>query len=121
VWAASGSSPSQLTLVFSSSYLGWSVALTTVSLYVLAASLMPPSEEAPHALLGALDRLGAVTLGVFATHLLVLYGLQHAGALSVRAGASTYAEVAYLAVVTVTVSFALALLLSRLPVLRRLV
>jgi surface polysaccharide O-acyltransferase-like enzyme len=121
VWVASGSSPSQLSLLLSSSYHGWFVAVTTVSLYLLAASLLPPQEDAPGLTMRMVTALGNVTLGVFAVHLLVLYALQHAGILTVTHGASRLTELAYLAVATVVLSFLVALAAARVPVLRRLV
>lgn len=117
VWLASAGVPDESP----TTYFAWSVALATAALFVAATGLLPPREGSPSALGRLVERMGALTLGVFASHLLVLYALQQSGVLSVTKGASRPLELAYLGVGTVLGSYALAWLLSRVPGLRRLV
>ena len=118
VWVASGNAPHLLALVASSSYQSWTVAITTAALFVLAASLLDDEREAGPAL-RFVTVLGNATLGVFATHLLVLYGLAHLGVLTVVDGASRLLELGYLISGTLVISFAIAVVGGRVPGLRR--
>jgi surface polysaccharide O-acyltransferase-like enzyme len=118
VWVASGSSPRILSLVASSSYQSWTVAVTTAALFVLVASLLEGEREAGVGLRFVVV-LGNATLGVFATHLLVLYGIRHLGLLTVVDGASRLLELGYLITATLAVSFAIAVVGGKLPGMRR--
>ena len=121
VWQASGHVPHALAWVSPVSYHGWLTAVATVSLFLLGGALLPSSAERPGPLMRLVEVLGGLTLGVFAMHLLVLYGLQHAGLLTVVHGASRLLELGYLAGATLVLSFLAAWVLSRLPGTRRLV
>lgn len=119
-WVASGRRPRGWNVVFSASYQGWLVAVATASLFVAVVALAS-GWSGEGRLARVLHVLGNLTLGVFAMHLMVLYGLQHAGFLSVTKGASRLLELGYLAGATLVVAFALSWLMSHLPLLRRLV
>ncbi|MGN6245908.1 MAG: acyltransferase [Motilibacteraceae bacterium] len=130
VWQGSGASPDAFDVVFPQAYHGWLVAACTVLLFLTATALLAPADASSDAagpgrrgaaLLRLLDTLAALTLGVFALHLLVLYALQHSGVLTVENGASRLLELAYLVGGTIGLSFLAAWVLSRLPGARRLV
>ena len=65
--------------------------------------------------------MGGLTLGVFALHLIVLYGLQHRPFHGLTLGATTVPQLAYLYGATVVLSFAAAWVMSKIPYLRRIV
>jgi hypothetical protein len=121
IWQASGHVPHSLAWVSPVSYHGLLTAVATVSLFLLADALLPASDARPGRLMRLVEVMGGLTLGVFAMHLLVLYGLQHAGLLTVTKGASRLLELGYLTGATVVLTFAAAWVLSRIPGVRRLV
>jgi surface polysaccharide O-acyltransferase-like enzyme len=120
IWIGSGSAPRWVAVALPSGYQAWFVAIATTSMFVAAVGLLPVRDTSS-AVERFVDVAGGLTLGVFACHLLVLYGLQHSGVLTVVHGASRLTELAYLAAGTVVLSFALAWVLSQVPGLRRLV
>ncbi|HUR14199.1 MAG TPA: acyltransferase family protein [Mycobacteriales bacterium] len=120
VWLGSGAAPEVLTKALPTTYHAWTVAIATVALFVGVTGVLPPKDGATR-VERVVDRLGGLTLGVFASHLLVLYALQHSGVLTVTHGASRLLELAYLGVGTVAGAFAVAWLLSLVPGLRRVV
>lgn len=121
VWISSGSAPALLGKAIPTGYQSWLVALATAALFVGVSGLLPPGSERGSVGERLVVRLGSLTLGVFAGHLLVLYALEHSGVMTVTRGASRLLELAYLGVGTVVGSFVLAWALSRVPGLRRLV
>lgn len=121
VWQASGHVPHALAWVSPVSYHGWLTAVATVSLFLLAAALLPASDARPGRLMRLVEVMGGLTLGVFVMHLLVLYGLQHAGVLTVTKGASRLLELGYLSAATIVLTFAAAWVVSHVPGARRLV
>lgn len=116
-----GKAPAELNQLSPASYNGWIVAGATVALFVLAAALLPARPGEPSRPLRFLTVLSNLTLGVFAMHLLVLYTLQKAPIFTVEHGATRLLELGYLCVATLTISWALAWVFSKLPGLRRLV
>jgi peptide/nickel transport system permease protein len=65
--------------------------------------------------------LPTLTLGVFAIHLIVLYGLQHRPFHGLALGATTVPQLTYLYIATVVLSFVAAWVMSKVPYLRRIV
>jgi surface polysaccharide O-acyltransferase-like enzyme len=120
-FVASGYGPDRLEQVLPTDYQGWAVAVLTVALFVAALGLLPPAAGSPSLTQRVLERAGAMTLGVFAGHLLVLYALQHSGVLTVVHGASRLSELAYLTVGTVVLAYPATWALSYVPGVRRLV
>jgi surface polysaccharide O-acyltransferase-like enzyme len=103
-------------------YQSWFVALSTVALFVAARYWFRAGTWWARGRFAALVvRLGALTLGVFAIHLIVLYGLQHRPFHSLAHGATSLPGLAFLYVGTVVLSFALAWGMSKVPYLRRIV
>ena len=119
VLETTGRTPASLGWLAPVDYFGPLVALATVALFLLGASLLHPVSE-PSTGDRVVGTLGGLTLGVFAVHLIVLYGLQRVVVDQGVVPRSVPALVVLLAG-TVTLSFAVAWVLSRVPGLRRLV
>jgi surface polysaccharide O-acyltransferase-like enzyme len=103
-------------------YFGSVTALTVVALFLAAAWWFRPETRLGSPPVSTfVDRLGSLTLGVFAMHLIILYALQHAPLLTVEKGASSLPELAYLGIATVVLSFLAAYVLSKVPLVRRIV
>lgn len=119
VLETAGRTPRTLTWLLPVDYQGWGVAVATVALFLLVAALLPAVTE-PGLVTRFVQVLGGLTLGVFALHLMVLYGLQR---LVVREGVIPRSVPVLLLTLagTVVIPFALAWLMSRVPGLRRLV
>jgi surface polysaccharide O-acyltransferase-like enzyme len=104
------------------SYQGAVVGLSAVAVYLLARGVAHPgSRWAAPARAARVRRLGDLTFGVFAVHLLVFWLLAQLPGLDVEEGASSVPGVVLLSAVVVVVSFGVAWLLSRTPLLRRAV
>lgn len=119
VLETTGRTPSFLGWLAPVDYFGPFVAVATVALFLLGASLLHPVSE-PASRDRVVQSLGGLTLGVFAVHLIVLYGLQRVVVDEGVVPRSVPALVVLLAG-TVAISFAIAWVLSRVPGLRRLV
>jgi len=119
VLETTGRTPGFLTWLAPVDYLGGLVAVATVTLFLVGAALLHPT-EAPSVLDRLVHTLGGLTLGVFATHLMVLYALQR---VVVDEGVVPRSVPALLLLLagTVAISFAVAWVMSRIPGLRRLV
>ncbi len=103
-------------------YQGAVVGLSAVAVFLFARGLVHPgSTWAGPARAARLRRLGDLTFGVFAVHLLVFWAIAQVPGLDVEEGATTAPGVVLLSAVVVVVSFGVAWLLSRTPVLRRVV
>lgn len=117
-----GDAPALLPALLPLSYQGLVVGLSAVVVFLLAHGLVHPgSAWAEPGRATAARRLGDLTFGVFAVHLLVFWLLAQLPGLDVEDGATSAAGVLLLSAVVVAVSFAVAWLLSRTPVLRRAV
>lgn len=104
------------------SYFGWFVAASTVALFLAARSWFAEGSFWAGAPLGPfVARMGELTLGVFAIHLIVLYGLQHRPFHGLTLGATTVPQLVYLYGATVLLSFAAAWVLSKIRYVRRIV
>lgn len=103
-------------------YQGAVLALSAVSLFVLVRSVVhPTSGLAAPAAAQRMRRLGDLTFGVFACHLLVLAVVTRLPGVDLVEGAESVPGVLGLVAVVVVLSFALTALLARLPGLRRVV
>jgi surface polysaccharide O-acyltransferase-like enzyme len=103
-------------------YFGWFIAAATISLFLAARWWFAEGSVWSRAPLGPfVAAMGALTLGVFAVHLIVLYGLQHRPFHGLTLGATTVPQLAYLYSATVVLSFAAAWIASKVPYLRRIV
>jgi peptidoglycan/LPS O-acetylase OafA/YrhL len=104
------------------SYQGAVVGASAVAVFVVVRSVVHPASALAATIpAGRMRFLGDLTFGVFAVHLLVLWALTQAPGLDVEDGATTAPGVLLLSAVVLTVSFGVAWLLSRTPVLRRAV
>ncbi|MFI5101088.1 MAG: hypothetical protein ACHQE5_11355, partial [Actinomycetes bacterium] len=103
-------------------YLSWFVAASTVALFLVARQVFAAGTTwAREPLATFVSRLGALTLGVFAVHLIVLYGLQHWPVPGLQNGATGMRGLAYLYGGTVLASFALVRGMAKVPFVRRIV
>lgn len=103
-------------------YFGWFIAAATISLFLAARWWFAEGSVWARAPLGPfIAAMGGLTLGVFALHLIVLYGLQHRPFHGLTLGATTVPQLAYLYGATVVLSFAAAWVMSKIPYLRRIV
>jgi surface polysaccharide O-acyltransferase-like enzyme len=120
-WLTSTSGPTPLRWVSPDTFFGVVTAVSSAAAFLLFTSLLPPTRRAPGPGGRVLGTLGGLTLGVFAMHLAVLYGLQHASVVEVPHGATTLPELGYLLWATLLLSFCAAWALSHVPLLRHLV
>jgi surface polysaccharide O-acyltransferase-like enzyme len=122
-WQGTEPGPTHLLDVVSPvGYQSWLVVASTVTLFVAARYWFRAGTWwARGAVAATVVRLGALTLGVFAIHLIVLYGLQHRPFRGLAHGATSVPGLVFLYVGTVVLSFAVAWAMSRVPYLRRVV
>ena len=117
-----GYGPDWVRTVSPPGYSSWLVAVSTIGLWLAAAWFCREGTLLARGRLGALgERLGALTLGVFGVHLMVLYGLGRWLAPGLSDGSIRLP--AFLAVVvgTLVLSWAAAWAMSKVPLLRRVV
>jgi len=120
--AAESAATGVLSVLLPLSYQGAVVGLSAVAVFLLARGLVHPgSTWAAPSRAARTRRLGDLTFGVFAVHLLVFWAVAQVPGLDVEEGATTAPGVVLLSGMVVVVSFGVAWLLSRTPVLRRAV
>lgn len=103
-------------------YQGAILALAAVGVFVVVRSVAHPSSAlAAPALARRMRRLGDLTFGVFACHLLVLAAVVRLPGVDLVDGAESLPGVVTLVGVVVVLAFAVTAVLARLPGLRRVV
>jgi surface polysaccharide O-acyltransferase-like enzyme len=103
-------------------YQGWVLSLAAVAVFVLAHSVVHPDSRwaKPRAARWA-RRAGDLTLGVYATHLAVLFVLQHIPGHHWPSGAKTLTQLVVLSAATLLGALVVTMAIKRIPVLRRCV
>lgn len=101
-------------------YQGWVLGAAAVAVFVLARSLVHPQSRfaQPRAARWA-RTAGDLTLGVFASHLLVLIILMRIPAYPLPSGAKTPVQLGALCAATLIGALGLTIILRRIPLLRR--
>ncbi|HEY6738689.1 MAG TPA: acyltransferase [Actinopolymorphaceae bacterium] len=109
-----------LNLLTPLSYLGFLTAVFSVLVFVLVRSLVPPTSWLAQPRIAVpLRRIGDLTLGVYATHLLVMAVLQRQ--FHMTDGPTTLRELVFLPLATLVGAFAISWVLSKIPYVRRAV
>lgn len=121
VLETAGHTPTFLRWLLPVDYQGPFVAVATVALFVLVTALLPATTADPGRLTRLVQTAGALTLGMFAMHLIVLYALQHSGVLHEGTVPRTVPELLVLLTGSVVVPFVVAWGMSHVRGLRRLV
>jgi surface polysaccharide O-acyltransferase-like enzyme len=111
-----------LNLLTPVSYQGWILGLASVAVFVLARSVIHPQSRwaQPRAARWA-RTAGDLTLGVYATHLMLMIMLRRIPGHNLPVGATTMEQLVVLCTATVLGAFVLTMVLQRIPLLRRTV
>lgn len=101
-------------------YQGWVLGASAVAMFVLVRSIAHPASRWARPGVAARARwVGDLSLGVFATHLLVMFLLQRVPALGGQSGATTLPQLVAFNVAVLLGSTVLTVVLQRVPLLRR--